>query len=136
MAFNFIPKIEFTPPGGSLTTIQFEFPPKGFDPEGITVDGKGRVTESANGVFQTSLNYIEERREVVFSMLTDTLRGELDTFMKTHALKGFSFDYFPHGEEISTKITVELTKRGRNYSPRKEVPSSRFEFKLSMRRAL
>ena len=57
MSENFIPKIVY---GSGDTTITFTYPPQGFDPLKRQIKASGTISTAANGLEQTSNNYIEE----------------------------------------------------------------------------
>ena len=136
MAFDYVPKIVYTPAGGSPTTIEFDYPPPGYDSEGITVSSVGRVTEAASGKQQTLFLYSEEERAVTFEMITASLKDAFIVFMKTHALLGGAFDFYPHKTEAGSVVTVTLSRRGRSFKQPKIAPAERYRVSLLMRRVV
>ncbi len=137
MALDYIPAIEYTPPGGSLTTITFEFPPSGFDAKVRRIRAVQRVSTSANGVQQTSQNYNEEVLNPNFSHITSALKEETETFLLTHGMLGREFDYYVHGtDEPSSKLTVTLAREGRIVRLEKMAVADVFKFTLRMRKVI
>ena len=137
MALDYIPAIEYTPPGGSLTTITFEYPPAGFDAEKRRLRAEQRVSTSASGVQQTSHNYNEEVLGPTFSHITKTIKDEIETFLLTHAMLGREFDYYVHGtDEAGSKKTVTLAREGRIISIEKMAPADVYRFTLRMRKVI
>jgi len=109
MATNFIPKIVF---GSPPTTITFEFPPKGPKVRGASLKHVGTLTKAKSGAQQTITDYIEEINNIQFSHVSETIKGELDTFFVTHALLGKSFSYFFDKDDPATEVTVKLDRSG------------------------
>lgn len=85
--------------------ILFDYPP--IEPTGEALEAKAVTSESLSGIQQTALNYIEGKRELKFSFLTNTIYQLVDTFLKTHALLGDSFRYF-EDKTLSTYVEYEL----------------------------
>jgi len=63
--------------------ILFDYPPK--EKYGEKLDSKERVSVAISGVQQTSVDFIEAKRELKFSFLTETIKTKMDTFYKTWA---------------------------------------------------
>ena len=134
MAENWIPKIIY---GSGSTTITFDYPPDGMNVRGLETKGTGAVSHSADGSEQTSFNHLEEVSTVNFKMISTSLKDLMDTFMQAHALKGSSFDYYPHNGE-STSYEYTLSSRSFNPTPMALESGSQFfySFPLKMRREL
>ncbi len=133
---NFVPKIEYTPDGGSPTTITFDLPP---EEDNLNQDTRGanRRTISNNGTVQVQNNYEEDRFQVNFVFLSQALVDSLRTFMETHALKGEEFKYFEHSDEVEF-FTVTL--QNFEFRPRRLAPDGAGGFihdlRITMRRTL
>ena len=86
--------------------VEFDYPPK--EPTGEYLDAKINASESLSGVRQTSLNYIEAIRKLIFSFLSPSVYVLLDSFLRNHALQGNSFRYF-EDKTLTTYTDFELS---------------------------
>lgn len=137
MALDYIPAIEYTPPGGSLTTITFVYPPVGLDAEKMRLRAVQRVSTSASGVQQTSHSYNEKVLNPTLSHITSALKDSVETFLTTHAMLGREFDYYVHGtDEAGSKETVTLSREGRIIRFDKMAIADLYRFTLRMRKAV
>lgn len=126
---NFIPKIEYTHPIDGATTITFDLPPEG-DNINESVRGVGRDSVSSSGSRQTQWNFNQENRTFNFVFLTESLITALRKLYTDHALKGGTFDYYEHSDEVDF-ITVELAKK--EFKPNRLTPQgSGFIYDLKM----
>lgn len=132
MAFDYIPSIVF--PSGGGTTITFDFPPEGFDSEGITLNAISSVNKAAGGAQQTSLNYIEKVLNPPFNHVSSSIRDAVESFLTTHAFLGKPFDYRVHESEASSLLVVELANKSVRIE--KMAPADVFKFTLQMRLVL
>jgi len=115
--------------------ILFDYPPK--EESGEILETKSATSESLSGVQQTSINYIEAKRVVVFSFLTPAIYALMDSFLRNSALLGEDFRYF-EDKTSSSYVTYELGKL--KVTPKKISPRSSttyvWEVPLEFRRAL
>jgi len=108
-----IPKIEFTPPGGSLTTITFEFPPRDDDYARERLRVRGRSTTTGDGTVQYITNHIENERFHRFTHVTTGIKDSFKSFFVTHFSKGRSFTYFQDKDEAATGVFTISPQQGR-----------------------
>jgi len=87
--------------------ILFDYPP--IEPDGEELDAKNTTSESLSGVQQVSINYVEGKRKLKFSFLSQTLYNLVDTFLKTSAILGKQFRYF-EDKTLSPYVIYELDK--------------------------
>ena len=135
---NSIPKIIYNN-GTSDVEILFQYPPRGLDFIGQKIKAVQKVSESSNGGYQTSDNYLEDERNLSFRIVKESIKVLLDTFMLTHGLKGKSFQYFVHSDEVEFE-TLKISKRGRQFRPKRTGWNSEgdltYEIKLKMRKVI
>lgn len=84
-----IPKLSYGFPG---TTITFTYPPSQDD--GEQFDAKEKTTTALNGTRWTFVDYIEVKRKVTLSFLTDSQVEALRTFYLNWASKGEFFAWY------------------------------------------
>lgn len=72
--------------------ISFEYPPK--EMTAGKLSAQSTISESESGVRQTSIKFIEEIRSLNFSFLSHALYTQMDSFLKTYALYGYTFRYY------------------------------------------
>lgn len=72
--------------------ILFDYPPK--ELLGEILEPNNTVSESLSGIRQVSTNYIEGKRDLIFSFLSNSIYLLLKTFIESHALYGKSFRYY------------------------------------------
>lgn len=94
--------------------LAFDYPP--IENSGEKADAVETVSISRSGVRQVSVSYIEIKRNLEFSFLSQTLKLELDTFMHSHALYGNDFRYFDD-KTLTSYVTYSLG--GLKYDPKK-----------------
>lgn len=115
--------------------IEFDYPP--VEPSGEVLDAKERISVSISGVRQVSVDFIEARRKLKFSFLTETIKQKVDTFMQSHGLLGKEFRYFDDKTSI-TYQTFEINSL--KYEPKKIAPKGVdvyvWEFSTEFRRVL
>lgn len=134
---NLIPKIEY---GDTPTTIEFEYPPEGFDPYKKIIKTKSQVGEAANGRTQTSFLANIQTNEFDFSFVSQAIYDQLETFYLTHASRGLEFKYF-FDKDVASFITVKLDNRARKLEPKGKFWSLadqafRYDVKMKIRRVL
>lgn len=97
--------------------IEFDFPPK--ENEGEELDPKERQSVSISGKVQTSIDYMEGKRTLAFSFLSQSIFDSLQVFYQTHAYIGRSFRYF----EDKTSLTyIEYELADLKWKPKKITP--------------
>lgn len=133
-----IPKIEYNN-GVTDVTIEFELPPATLDYEGRQYRAIEKVSESTNGNYATSSNYIEEQRNLEFKQVKQSIIDQLETFFLTHAMLGNSFKYFVNKDE-ATFQTVQLRRGQRKFRPQRTGWNNdnefTYKFKISMRQVV
>jgi len=87
--------------------ILFTYPPK--EDSGEELESKNVTSESISGAQQTSINYIEGRRKLKFSFLSQSLYLSVNTFLTSSALRGHEFRYF-EDQTLLTYVEYELDK--------------------------
>lgn len=87
--------------------IEFDYPPE--EETGDILDPKFTTSESLSGIRQTSLNFIEVNRKLIFSFLSQSIYNLLSTFLQTSGCLGESFRYF-EDKTLTTYVTYELDK--------------------------
>ena len=130
---NLVPKIEYEHPVDGTTTIEFDLPPEGYNNEGRTTNYKGKVSEAANGAYQTALNFTEEDKKIRYKFVTQILVDALDKFFDDHAGAGGKFKYFHDKDEVDFE-TYEITKNARRFKPDKDFSQGLYKFELRFRR--
>lgn len=109
-----------TATGASFTfgfEILFTYPP--VEKDGESVDAKERISISIAGVRQVSVDFLEGKRKLNFSFLPESLKLQVENFMKTWAVLGKAFRYFDD-QTLSTYFDVELNTL--KYTPKKIAP--------------
>lgn len=117
--------------------IEFAYPPK--ESNGEELETKQTTSESLSGIRQVSTNYLEAARSLVFSFLSQTLKEQVDTFLKTHAMFGESFRYYEN-KTLTNYVSYELDKL--KATPKKLAPKGEiagvdqylWEYPLAFRR--
>lgn len=77
-----IPKMEF-----GATTIEFTYPPE--DDQGEQFDAKEKQTVALDGTKWTKVDYIEVKRRITLSFLTDAQVLALRDWYTNHASRGY-----------------------------------------------
>lgn len=72
--------------------ILFDYP--AIETGGEELETKNTTSESLSGLQQTAVNYIEGKRKMKFSFLTDSIYSLCDTWLKTSALLGQDFRFY------------------------------------------
>lgn len=129
MPNTFIPKIEY---GTGPTTIEFETPPEGFDPNQKKLEHIGKVSESANGTTQTSTNYIKNKMKFTWQFISKSLIDTLETFYTVHGIPGKSFKYYPDKDEAAY-FDVEIDKSDRKFNAEGTHPDGLGDFKYKLK---
>ena len=130
---NLIPKIEYTHPVDGATTIEFVYPPNGFDTYGDTSKYVSKISLSANGKYQTSFNYSEEEIKLTFIFITQAIKDAVQKFMDDFAGVGGKFDYYAD-KDVASFNTYEIHKSARKLRPRRTNPQDLYSFKIRFRR--
>lgn len=112
MAINWIPQIEYDPGSGPVI-ITFDFPVRK-EPFGQSIKFSGKVQESESGRLQTLTNFIAETNKLTFSHVSQTLFEAMEIFLKTHAIQGKEFLFSFDNTDVTTKFTMQLSKRSRS----------------------
>lgn len=89
-----------------LFRLSFEYPP--VETTGEMIDPKERQSVSISGKVQTSIDFLEGKRELVFSFLSQTIYEQLKNFHATHGYIGREFRYF-EDKTLGTYTTYELS---------------------------
>lgn len=105
-----------------LYRISFDYPP--IEEGGEVLEPQDRSTVSLSGETQTSVDFVEGRRTLKFSFLSQSIYESLKTFHITHAYIGRTFRYYDD-KTTGTYTTYELvdlkfdpkkiTSRGTDY---------------------
>lgn len=88
-----------------LYRLSFEYPP--IESGSETIDPKERQSVSISGKVQTSIDFLEGKRDLVFAFLSQTLFEQLKNFHSTHAYIGREFRYFDD-KTLNSYLTYEL----------------------------
>jgi len=72
--------------------ILFDYPPK--EILGEILEPNNTSSESLSGIRQVSTNYIEGKRDLIFSFLSNSIYLLLKSFIESHALYGKTFRYY------------------------------------------
>jgi hypothetical protein len=134
-----IPKIVYDAGAGDVE-IQFDYPPLGLDYEGRTFKFINKITQSSNGNYQNSENFVEEERNLTFKQVKQSILNQVETFMITFAgSKRKTFKYFVDSNEVDF-ITLQVSKSQGNWRPKRTGWNTNneytYEFKLKIRRVL
>jgi len=100
----YIPKLVY---GDPEVTIEFTYPPK--DDDGEQFDAKEKTTTALDGTRWTLVDYIEVKRRVVLSFLTDAQIEALRTFYVSHASLGGYFKWF-EDKDLPSFRTYQLDR--------------------------
>jgi len=106
---NFIPKIVY-----SNTIIQFTKPPQG-DYLNQVIDASEITTKSFNGKTQTTWAYNSNFISPEFFLVEHDVKESLQTFLSTYAVKGVTFNYFPHSDEATF---YSVTLKDKRFEPK------------------
>jgi len=126
---------------GATVSIEFYFPIE-FDYQpieknGAQLDAKERVATSISGTRQTSIDFIEENRALVFSFITESIYLLMKDFFQDWALFGKTFRYY-EDKTLTPFTDYELAEY--KFTPEKVAPKSVSTFvwnvPLKMRRNL
>lgn len=131
---NFIPRIEYT---DAPLTVDFELPPAN-DPRNQKVVTSQRSSTSTNGTVRTQFNYNEETFSPTFTLVSQTVFDQYETFFKNHGSRGFEFKYFESNDEVDF-ITVTLNSFDLSptiIAPTTTVGEFIYEFKMRFRRVI
>lgn len=91
---HLIPKLVY---GTPETVITFTYPPA--QDQGEQYDAKETTTTALDGTRWTKVDYIEVKRKITLSFLTDNQAAALREFYLEHASKGFFFKWFEDKDE-------------------------------------
>ena len=86
--------------------VVFEYPP--IEAGGETIDPKERQSTSISGKVQTSIDFVEGKRSLNFSFLSQDIYDALKLFHTSHAYIGRTFRYFDD-QTLGTYIEYELS---------------------------
>lgn len=100
-----------------LYRIEFEFPP--IEKAGEQIDSKERQSVSISGKVQTSIDFIEAKRTLNFSFLSQALYESLKSFFITHGYAARPFLYY---EDKTLGASVEYELSDLKFMPTKIVP--------------
>jgi len=117
-----------------LYRISFDYPP--IETEGETLDSKERNTPALSGVTQTSVDYVEGKRTLEFSHVTQAIKDAYYNFFRTYAYLGQDFYYYDD-KTLNTYIYVELFDL--KFVPKKIAPNGSgytWKFQMKIRRVL
>ena len=106
---NFIPKIVY-----SNTIIQFTKPPQG-DYLNQVIDASEITTKSFNGKTQTTWAYNSNFISPEFFLVEHDVKESLQTFLSTYAVKGVTFEYYPHSDEVTF---FSVTLKDKRFEPK------------------
>lgn len=127
---SFIPKIEYTEINtGTPKSFTFDSPPEG-DPFGERLRIVARSKRSSGGQQQTQWNYNLKEYRLRFIFQSQTLKDAFEDFIKNHAGRGGSFNYYPSEDEVDFE-TFEMSTT--NFSFSRPIPtgvSGVFEYDL------
>lgn len=127
---SYIPKIEYTELNtGTPKSFTFDSPPEG-DPFGERLNVVSRAKRSSGGERQVQWNYNLKQYRLRFIFQSQTLKDSFEDFIKNHAGRGGSFNYFPSEDELDFE-TFEM--QSTNFQFSRPVPtgvSGVFEYDL------
>lgn len=101
---NLIPKLIY---GTPETTIEFSYPPAQDD--GEQFDAKEKQTVALDGTKWTKVDYIEVRRKLTLSFLTDAQADSLREWYTDHSSLGYFFKWFDD-KELPAFTNYQLDK--------------------------
>ena len=101
---NFIPQLEFGP--DSDLVVIFDSPPEG-DPQNEALGTEKEQVRSVGGQLFTSEFYDFTTYNLRFILQSEAVAQKLKRLFRDYALKGQSFNYYPHSDE-PTSFSVEL----------------------------
>lgn len=129
---NFIPKIEYIEKGtGIPKTVTFGNEPEG-DPLNEEYKTSSVIKRTNNGRKQTQFNNNRKIYSISFMYQTEAVKNAFADFMLNHALRGGSFNYFVHNDEIEFE-TMKIEAKG--FKVPRPIPngSGDFEYNLDMK---
>lgn len=133
MPLSYIPKIVY-----NATTLNFDYPPEHDDGE----QDAPNITQvpALDGTLQSVYNHTEVTRSVTFSLLTPTQFANLQTFYRSWAAKGKSFDYYESNNDPSFQ-TYTIDQNNNGFVPTRQAYSGSaggffYQVQITMRRAI
>ena len=129
-----IAKFEYTPPGGSLTTVTMEFPPQGSDYKKKRLRAEGRTSDTADGTVQYITNHTEESRFLRFTHVTTAIKDDFETMFNDHVKLGRSFTFFEDKDAAATGVYTISRQQGRVFEP--DPMGTKWKFTFRFRRTI
>lgn len=86
--------------------VVFDYPP--IETSGETIDPKERQSTSISGRVQTSIDFVEGKRSLNFSFLSQDIYDALKLFHTSHAYIGRTFRYYDD-QTLGTYLEYELS---------------------------
>ena len=103
---NFIPVLDFG--GGDDLLVVFDTPPEG-DPQNEQIGTEREQVRSVGGQLFTTDFYDYTNFTLRFILQSNSVALKLKQLFKDYALKGETFTYYPHSDDVNLSFEVELS---------------------------